>query len=920
MDETLNDLGQDAAAVAAVRNGDAERYRELVERHERRVFAVAWSRLGDAALAEEATQEAFIRGYRRLWLLGDGAKFSGWIASVARNAAINLGLRHRRELNKRERWALEHPAVANDHNPTDEADPLHTPETLRQTLAELPAAHRECLVLFYIEGKSGTEAATALGISESALRVRLHRARAAMRERLEEKLEGSLAKLRPSKTLVPAIMAGVFASASAKAATAGGVSATVFGALAKFMPFKWAFVFFPFLFALPMLLFSWLLVQAELANYRDKTGFRVRLFRVGNFHRLLWMLLIVVVVFLSTMGGKGLRDDVFLAITAAGVLLMPLAWRQTVINRSRFFVVTMISSGVFSVVMLFVALHWLPFTAFYLFLGLQTVATSLVHGERPIRMDYNLFLRAAEAMLDLPTAESRPANETKCFSKQQLLAFGRFIGSRWMADSYRWSAEGLLLRMPPLNFSMWNAVAFFGSWSRRSQFLLAWDGKVSAQLCPRDHKLLLDLHPNNPPDADELEKQVATAVKVAWEKFCYGDLRRAERVLGQLPEYEVFLQSPTKVGLSRWRTMLLMIIVGAMFVLIGLTSFKPPWMEGMKPVSISEAQVQAALANYVADSHLENSLSNGLAYALCFNFVLPPTNMMTPESLQAIGADISSDIGFSVDATNRSNLDRLDCFMLALPLANDWFSGNGIGFDTNEIARVMKRRTSPEWQFGILSLSLGRCDSAGETFSMAQLNARSVAQLRWLRDHGGLDYIERERLVSYIVTLQVRSGEASGKRPPLPNWSAVHGLFYAPGWSPLKDTYCSLAALDILGGLDRIDRDACIKRILKLHRSKGFFTPPETEDRWRFQIRGDAQDTFCAFESLRILGALDRVKDLEKWQFRVKSNRASKPDANGVRTPTWQEIEAWVCQQRLERILRERKENPAAPIRSLLEP
>ncbi len=57
---------EDESAVAAVRGGDAERYRELVERHERRVFAVAWSRLGDAALAEEATQEAFIRAYRRL--------------------------------------------------------------------------------------------------------------------------------------------------------------------------------------------------------------------------------------------------------------------------------------------------------------------------------------------------------------------------------------------------------------------------------------------------------------------------------------------------------------------------------------------------------------------------------------------------------------------------------------------------------------------------------------------------------------------------------------------------------------------------------------------------------------------------------------------------------------------------------------
>lgn len=57
---------QDESAVAAVRRGDAERYCELVERHERRVYAVAWSRLGNAALAEEVTQEAFIRAYRRL--------------------------------------------------------------------------------------------------------------------------------------------------------------------------------------------------------------------------------------------------------------------------------------------------------------------------------------------------------------------------------------------------------------------------------------------------------------------------------------------------------------------------------------------------------------------------------------------------------------------------------------------------------------------------------------------------------------------------------------------------------------------------------------------------------------------------------------------------------------------------------------
>jgi hypothetical protein len=108
--------------------------------------------------------------------------------------------------------------------------------------------------------------------------------------------------------------------------------------------------------------------------------------------------------------------------------------------------------------------------------------------------------------------------------------------------------------------------------------------------------------------------------------------------------------------------------------------------------------------------------------------------------------------------------------------------------------------------------------------------------------------------------------------------------------------------------------------VLKLHHGKGFFAPPNTDEQWRLQINGDARDTIAAFESLRILGALDRVKDLDKWQFRVASYNSSKSEANGVRIPTWDEIEAWVCQQRLQTILRERKENPTAPVRSLLEP
>ena len=276
--------------MAAVRGGDAERYRELVERHERRVFAVAWSRLGDAALAEEAAQEAFIRGYRRLWLLGDGAKFAAWITTIARHTAINLGLRHRRELNKRERWALEQPTAAS--TTAGESAELCPPETLRQTLAELPDSHRECLVLFYLEGKSGAEAAATLGISEAALRVRLHRARAALRERLEEKLEGSLANLRPTKTLVSAIMAGVLASSSAKAATVG---AAMLGTLVKLAPFKWLLPFFAAgIGMLPTMAMSEAAARAEQRNYRDPEGFRVKISRAMH-RRMRWLIPLMVI-------------------------------------------------------------------------------------------------------------------------------------------------------------------------------------------------------------------------------------------------------------------------------------------------------------------------------------------------------------------------------------------------------------------------------------------------------------------------------------------------------------------------------------------------------------------------------------------------------------------------------------------------
>jgi len=550
---------QDQSAVTAVRGGDAERYRELVERHERRVFAVAWSRLGDAALAEEVTQEAFIRAYRRLWLLGDGAKFAGWISTIARRVAINFGLRHRRELNKRERWALDHFEEATPS--VEEPDPLHSPETLRQTLAELPPAHRECLVLFYLEGKSGAEVAAALGITEAALRVRLHRARAVMRERLEEKLEGSLAKLRPTKTLVPVIMAGVLASSSAKAATVGGVGAAVTGTLSKFGFLKWLAGASMNLIMLPAFGLSWLFMRLDLQNFRERDGFRAKLFRRNT-----WAIIFGITLFmvgfwffqslLKPVNGRAMPAGVVLSICAAILLLLSLRMaRRLRVVANRYFAGMVASNLMAGLFVLALGQGWVPFLWIGLFVLLQAVLQMVFFAERPLRTDYNLFLRAAEKILPATPAgvstpvEIFPANETELFR------FARFLGQRWLVSNFRRGPDRLVLQLTPVRSTFqsltWN---FFFLFFRRkdSSLVLRRDGTVAATLHSSDLAILNRVSGANIPGQKELETQVAAAVTLAWVKFRAGDPAAAEQALGQVPDAEVFLKPVKKT----WSTQL----------------------------------------------------------------------------------------------------------------------------------------------------------------------------------------------------------------------------------------------------------------------------------------------------------------------------------------------------------------------------
>lgn len=180
----------DAEWVAASRHGDHAAFGRLIERHRGLAHALARRLLDDPDEAEDVVQEAVLRAYLSLGDLRDPGRFGSWLCGIAINLA-RMRLRQRRA----EHLSLE--ALAGGRRVPEEVDwpsPDPSPEQVlesrdllrrvRAGLATLPAGQRRAVLLHYLDGLSCQEVAGLLGVSTGAVRVRLHRARAQLRELL----------------------------------------------------------------------------------------------------------------------------------------------------------------------------------------------------------------------------------------------------------------------------------------------------------------------------------------------------------------------------------------------------------------------------------------------------------------------------------------------------------------------------------------------------------------------------------------------------------------------------------------------------------------------------------------------------------------------------------------------------------------
>jgi RNA polymerase sigma-70 factor (ECF subfamily) len=178
----------DAEVVRGVLAGDVALFEVLMRRHNQRVYRTVRAILRDEAEVEDVMQQAYLRAYAHLRDFEGASSFSTWLVRIAVNEALG-------RIRKRDRVTLVadvpeeiDPTAVPPQTPEDGAATRELAALLEAAIDRLPTGHRVVYMLREIEQLSTAETAQALGIQEDAVKVRLHRARLALRQLLEDRL------------------------------------------------------------------------------------------------------------------------------------------------------------------------------------------------------------------------------------------------------------------------------------------------------------------------------------------------------------------------------------------------------------------------------------------------------------------------------------------------------------------------------------------------------------------------------------------------------------------------------------------------------------------------------------------------------------------------------------------------------------
>ncbi len=173
--------------IEAVLSGHVAQFGLLVERYQKPIYSFMLRLADSPSDAEDLTQEVFVRAFEKLGKFRNNRRFFPWLYTIA----VNRGRDHMRKKGLRRKLFTAEPENSDSQDlPTD--DSHRTPERaiiveeIIDAMEKLPLSYREPLLLYYREEFSIKEIAAALKISNTAVKVRLHRGRRSLRRLMGE--------------------------------------------------------------------------------------------------------------------------------------------------------------------------------------------------------------------------------------------------------------------------------------------------------------------------------------------------------------------------------------------------------------------------------------------------------------------------------------------------------------------------------------------------------------------------------------------------------------------------------------------------------------------------------------------------------------------------------------------------------------
>lgn len=204
-------LRSDEQVIADVLDGNTSAYELLMRRHNQRLYRLARSIVGEDHDAEEVVQEAFVRGYSALAQFEGRSSFATWITRIAYHEALRAR-RKRKRVRLNDSRLLDQSHTTNQGEVDSQLFKTEAREMVTHAYDRLSAQHRSVIMLRLIEGLSTRETAECLRLTESNVKVLLHRAKAKLVEAIEER---SIPELREQFSFAgdrcDRIVVGVFA-------------------------------------------------------------------------------------------------------------------------------------------------------------------------------------------------------------------------------------------------------------------------------------------------------------------------------------------------------------------------------------------------------------------------------------------------------------------------------------------------------------------------------------------------------------------------------------------------------------------------------------------------------------------------------------------------------------------------------------